>query len=83
MQAQLKAQLKQLRASLEGTPNLGDDDLKALQALDSEIQTILGGQSPADMENKIEQQAVAFEGKYPQLSAVLRDVMDTLSKMGI
>jgi hypothetical protein len=83
MQAQLKAQLEQLRASLEDVKNLADDDLQALQSLDSEIQTILAGQSPADMENKIELQAVAFEGKYPQLSAVLRDVMDTLSKMGI
>jgi hypothetical protein len=83
MQAQLQTKLEQLRAALKDADNLSDHDIKALQMLDDEIQTLLAGQSQSDLETKIEQQAVAFEGQYPQLSAILRDVMDTLSKMGI
>ncbi|MFT6260000.1 MAG: hypothetical protein ACJA0E_000404 [Bermanella sp.] len=83
MHAQLKTKLEQLRTALKEADNLSDHDIKALKMLESEIQTLLAGQSQSDLETKIEKQAVAFEGQYPQLSAILRDVMDTLSKMGI
>jgi hypothetical protein len=83
MQAQLQAKLEQLRSLLKDADNLTDHDIEALEGLDKEIQTLLAGQPQMDLDTKIEQQAVAFEGHYPQLSAILRDLMDTLSKMGI
>lgn len=83
MQEQLKNKLEQLRQSLAEQNNLDDDDVRSLQALDKDIQTLLAGNQSNEVENRVEQQAIAFEGRHPQMSAILRDVMDILSKMGI
>lgn len=85
MQTQLKEKLAQLRDSLASPQNLDAEDVKVLQALERDIQTLLSGPSKdeSDIESRIEQQAVAFESQHPQMSGILRDVMDILSKMGI
>jgi len=83
MQEQLKNKLEQLRASLGKENTLDDETVRMLQDLDRDIQTILAGKASIGLENRIEQQAVAFEGQHPQMSGILRDVMDILSKMGI
>lgn len=83
MQEQLKNKLEQLRQSLAEQNNLDDDDVRSLQALDKDIQTLLAGNQSNEVESRVEQQAIAFEGRHPQMSAILRDVMDILSKMGI
>ena len=83
MQEQLKNKLEELRLSLGKEHKLDSDDIQILQSLDKEIQSILAGQSSAGIESRVEQQAIAFEGQHPQMSAILRDVMDILSKMGI
>jgi hypothetical protein len=84
MQEQLKAKLTQLRQSLGSIDQLDDESRTLLTQLDSDIQGVLAGQAnDLDLDTRIEQQAVQFEGRYPQTSAILRDIMDALSKMGI
>ena len=83
MQEQLKNKLEQLRASLGEQENLDEDDVKLLQDLDRDILATLAGNQASEVESSVEKQAIAFEGQHPQLSGILRDVMDILSKMGI
>ena len=89
MQEQLKEKMAQLRASLNDEQVLDDGDIQNLKDLDRDIKMVLAGRSSEseqpsqDMEARIEQQAIAFDSQYPQLSAILRDVLDILSKMGI
>lgn len=83
MQESLKEKLAQFRQSLDQMKQLDDESAQMLRDIDAEIQNVLQGNEQDGLENRIEQQAVAFEGEHPQLSAILRDVMDTLSKMGI
>ena len=83
MQDQVKDKLAQLRQSLAETKELDEESIHLLHALESEIQTVLAGQPNAGLESKIEKQAVEFDGQHPQISSILRDVMDVLSKMGI
>ncbi len=84
MHEQLKAKLTQLRQSLSSIDQLDAESRDLLAQLDSDIQGVLAGQaSDTNLDTRIEQQAVQFEGQYPQMSAILRDIMDSLSKMGI
>ncbi len=84
MHEQLKAKLTQLRQSLGSIDQLDDESRNLLAQLDTDIQGVLAGQtSNHNLDSRIEQQAVQFEGKHPQMSAILRDIMDALSKMGI
>ncbi len=84
MHEQLKAKLAHLRQSLGDVQTLDDESRALLGQLDSDIQSVLAGQKVGEsLEGRIEQQAVEFEGKHPKMSAILRDIMDALSKMGI
>lgn len=83
MQESLKQTLAQFRQSLEDLREIDEESAQLLREIDVEIQSVLKGEEPAGLEGRIEKQAVAFEGEHPQLSAILRDVMDALSKMGI
>ena len=38
---------------------------------------------PQDLSDRIEQQAVEFEQAYPTLAGVLRQIMDTLGRIGV
>lgn len=84
MHEQLKAKLAHLRESLNDIHQLDDESRQLLSQLDNDIQSVLSGkEGDVSLDGRIEQQAVQFEGKYPQTSAILRDIMDMLSKMGI
>lgn len=84
MHEQLKAKLSQLHTTLAELDQLDDDSKGMLKQLDTDIQRLLDdGQADAGLNTRIEQQAVAFEGRHPSMSAVLKDMMDVLSKMGI
>ena len=83
MQESLKQKLAQFRQSLEQVNELDEESAQMLREIDVEIQSVLKGEEQAGLEGRIEKQAVAFEGEHPQLSAILRDVMDALGKMGI
>lgn len=85
MHEQLKDKLKQLQQSLTGINQLDNESRQLLQQLDDEIHMVLKGQRDreATLNDRIEQQAVEFDGQYPQTSAILRDIVEVLGKIGI
>ena len=84
MHEQLKAKLAHLQESLSSIQQLDDESRGLLTQLDTDIQAVLAGQSTdGSLDGRLEQQAVQFEGKHPQMSAILRDIVEALSKMGI
>lgn len=84
MKETLKNKLAELHQVLSKGEPLDDESIELLKQLDTDIEKLLEGKSEEDgLSERIEKQAVAFEGQHPQLSAVLRDIMETLAKIGI
>ena len=84
MHEQLKAKLSQLQSSLSQVDKLDDDSRELLAQVDQDIQRVLaGGQDAEGLNERLEQQAVAFEERHPAMSALLKDMMEVLAKMGI
>lgn len=83
MKESLKQHLEQLHDTLSKGEPLDGESKDLLKQLDADIQKVLSGEEDDGLSNRLEQQAVEFEGQHPQLSAILRDIMDALSKMGI
>ncbi|EAT12752.1 DUF4404 family protein [Bermanella marisrubri] len=83
MKESLKQHLEQLHDTLSKGEPLDSESKDLLKQLDADIQKVLSGEEDEGLSYRLEQQAVDFEGQHPQLSAILRDIMDALSKMGI
>jgi len=87
---ELASLLKKLQTELESGQTMDDSLRQDLQALDKDIQKVLGQSSPAatsDEEGSLNERAQELEARFstdhPYLASTLRDVMDTLGKMGI
>ncbi len=83
MQEELKTKLAVLKTSLENIDELDDESRQLLMQVDADIQTVLNGQDTPSLDRQLEKKAVQFEGQHPQISAILRDIIDALGKMGI
>jgi len=83
MDSQLKQKLEEMRTALSEATELDDEAKHQLRQLENDIQEKVGGNAIDDLEERLEEQAVAFEGDFPKLSAIVRDVVDVLGKMGI
>jgi len=84
MQDELKQKLAQLKQVLSESNQFDEEDRKLLAQLDEDIQAALStGESDDSLTGRIEQQAIEFDTQHPSTSAVLRDIMDVLGKMGI
>lgn len=84
MHDELKSKLTQLKQAIGDIDTLDDESRALLQQLDQDIKTVLTGE-PADvsLNDRLEQQAVEFDSEHPKTSAVIRDIMDMLARMGI
>ncbi|WP_283788187.1 DUF4404 family protein [Bermanella sp. WJH001] len=84
MHDELKSKLTQLKQAIGNIDTLDDESRALLQQLDQDIKTVLTGE-PADvsLNDRLEQQAVEFDSEHPKTSAVIRDIMDMLARMGI
>lgn len=83
MSENLKKSLQQLHQTLAQTKDVDSETLNLLNQVAQDIQRVAEGERPANLVEQVELQTVKFEGQYPQVSAVLRDVLDALAKMGI
>lgn len=89
--SELSALLKKLQSTLESGGQPIDADLRQqLHALDRDIQKVLdqdGAPESQEDEVTLEERAQEIEARFatehPYLASTLRDVMDTLGKMGI
>ncbi|MFY0640411.1 MAG: DUF4404 family protein [Bermanella sp.] len=84
MHDELKNKLTQLKQAIGNIDTLDDEGRELLQQLDQDIKTVLTGE-PVDvsLNDRLEQQAVEFDSEHPKTSAVIRDIMDMLARMGI
>lgn len=84
MHEQLKSKLTQLKQALGHMDTLDDESRVLLQQLERDIKDALAANTMDDSINhRLEQQAVAFDTQHPNASAVIRDIIDVLGKMGI
>ena len=86
----LAALLKKLQVELESGQAIDDSLKQSLQSLDRDIQKVLGQTSPqakpadeASLNERAQELEAKFATEHPYLASTLRDVMDTLGKMGI
>jgi Domain of unknown function (DUF4404) len=95
--AALKETLKQLHANLETTGEVDAELKELLRVLDNDIQQLLkhdeetapkeemsGDASPAsELSERAQSLSAKFAAQHPHLEPVLREFMDSLSRMGI
>lgn len=81
-QNQLKEQLQSLHETLKQSPQLDDESQALLQQIAVDIGDLEVG-SPADLTERVQEQAVRFEQEHPTLSEILREIVDTLGRIGV
>ena len=85
----LKATLLQLQAELESGGKLDPELQQLLKTLDQDIQMALANNEAAaepeeaTLSDRAQAIEARFSAEHPYLSTTLRDLMDTLGKMGI
>lgn len=80
---QLKQQLEQLHQTLSDHPQLNDEQRALLQQIADDIQAVEPQLTSHDLSDRVQQQAIEFEHEHPTLSTVLRQIVDTLGRMGV
>jgi hypothetical protein len=83
----LKELLKQLHQALEKTDSVDPDTLKQVKELDEEVNRLLESGSQGDEFDNVVDQAKAVETRFavdhPVAERFLREIIETLSKVGI
>ncbi|ASP40743.1 hypothetical protein CHH28_19625 [Bacterioplanes sanyensis] len=77
----LKQQLEQLHETLQQQPELNDSDRQLVKQIAQDIEQM--GVADDDLSERIRQQAVQFEQQHPAIAEALRQVMDTLARIGV
>ncbi|MBE0482716.1 MAG: DUF4404 family protein [Bacterioplanes sp.] len=80
---QLKQQLEQLHQTLSDHPQLNDEQRELLQKIADDIQAVEPQLDSPDLSDRVQQQAIEFEHEHPTLATVLRQIVDTLGRMGV
>lgn len=77
--------LTQLHNQLQQQSSLDDESQKLLEQVLADVQTASGEdiELHQDLSDRIEQQAVQFEQAHPTLAEILRQIMDTLGRIGV
>ncbi|TNC93055.1 DUF4404 family protein [Thalassolituus sp.] len=81
---QLKAQLEQLHQALSSGPELDDESRELLSRIAGDIDSLdIDADDTSDLSDLIQEQAIRFDQEHPALSATLRQLIDTLGRMGV
>lgn len=79
--------LKQVHAQLQQQESIDVESQTLLQQVLTDVKLASGsensGEIQQDLSDRIEQQAVQFEQEHPTLAEVLRQIMDTLGRIGV
>lgn len=79
--------LTQVHEQLQQQDSLDAESQALLQQVLSDVKTASGSDSldevQQDLADRIEQQAVQFEQAHPTLAEILRQIMDTLGRIGV
>lgn len=79
--------LTQVHEQLQQQDAIDDESQALLQKVLSDVNTVSNSENSVDLEqdlaDRIEQQAVQFEHEHPTLAEILRQIMDTLGRIGV
>ena len=79
--------LTQVHEQLQQQGVIDDESQALLQKVLSDVNTVSNSENSVDLEqdlaDRIEQQAVQFEHEHPTLAEILRQIMDTLGRIGV
>jgi CBS domain-containing protein len=77
--------LTQVHEHLQQKSSLDEQSQKLLQQVLMDVQNASNGETALqqDLAERIEQQAVQFEQAHPTLAEILRQIMDTLGRIGV
>ncbi|WP_405225222.1 DUF4404 family protein [Lentisalinibacter sediminis] len=87
----MKDHLRTLHRELEGSGQLDEDMRRLLTQVDEDIHRLLDqGEEPAAepegddaLSNQVRETATNFQAEHPRTYRVLREIADTLAKLGI
>ena len=84
-QQDLKKLLAQLHAELDGAESMDADSKKLLATVSMDIEKALAREERSESigAEPLETLATRFEADHPELTGVLRQIIDTLAKAGI
>lgn len=84
---ELTSLLDKLRSELESGQAVDEQLRQSLRSLERDIQKVLTDKPSAEGDDSLSERAQEIEARFatehPYLATTLRDVMDTLGKMGI
>lgn len=79
--------LTQVHEQLQQQNGLDEESQVLLQQVLNDVKSATSqdsvGDASTDLSNRIEQQALQFESAHPTLAEVLRQIMDTLGRIGV
>jgi len=76
--------LTQLHEALQAHPQLDDESKGMLDQIASDVAELHKDEEQHQaLSDKLEQQAVEFEQAHPTLSEILRQIVDTLGRIGV
>lgn len=78
----LKDQIIQLQRALANQPNLDAESLAMLQKIVADLNESDVRTEP-ELTDLLQEQALHFEQEHPTLAAVLRQIVDTLGRIGV
>ncbi|PHS66165.1 MAG: chromosome partitioning protein ParA [Thalassobium sp.] len=81
-QQDLRQQLQQLHETLQQNPQLDDGSLELLHSIARDIDAMENSDA-ADIGERVQEQAIRFEQEHPTLSGILRQIVDTLGRIGV
>lgn len=83
----LKESLNRLHAELESADRLDPEFAVLIKQLDADIHRLVGEDADTDTEesfsDRVEYLAAEFAARHPRLAPILREIGDTLARMGI
>jgi len=87
-QDKLRADLEALHAELKQTATIDSDERQLLQTLADDIQTILSRASEppeqySSLGNQLREAVAKLEARHPSVTLAMRQVIDSLSFLGI
>ncbi len=84
-QESLKEQLKALHEALNDAPDLDPESYNLLLKIAEDIEAVEVIEQPqiTDLGDTLQEQIIQFDQDHPALSAILRQLTDTLGRIGI
>ena len=85
---ELREQLEELHAELQGVESLNDDERKLLQNLASDVREALNREDEHaehynSLRERLKETVAEIEASHPRITLLMRQIIDQLSFMGI